>query len=82
MRSSLRLFDWPACAVGYIEGQNIVIEQRYAAGAYERLPGVVMELVQSNVNVIVVDGTAAWSGFAELTRQYATARYLPAVDHT
>jgi len=24
-------------AAGYVEGQNIVIEQRYAAGAYDRL---------------------------------------------
>jgi putative ABC transport system substrate-binding protein len=45
--------------LGYIEGQNIVIEQRYAAGAYDRLPVLVMELVHSNINVIVVDGTAA-----------------------
>jgi putative tryptophan/tyrosine transport system substrate-binding protein len=46
-------------AAGYIEGQNIVIEQRYAAGAYERRGGLAMELVRSNVDVIVVDGTAA-----------------------
>src|SRR6266702_6327386 len=46
-------------AAGYIEGKNIVIEQRYAAGAYERLSGLAMELVRSNVDVIVVDGTAA-----------------------
>jgi putative ABC transport system substrate-binding protein len=46
-------------AAGYIEGQNIMIEQRYAAGAYERLSGLAMELVRSNVDVIVVDGTAA-----------------------
>ena len=46
-------------AAGYIEGQNIVIEQRYAAGAYERLSGLARELVNSNVDVIVVDGTAA-----------------------
>ena len=46
-------------APGYTEGQNIVIEQRYAAGAYDRLPGLAMELVRSNVEVIVVDGTAA-----------------------
>ena len=46
-------------AAGYFEGQNIVIEQRYAAGAYERLSGLAMELVRSNVDVIVVDGTAA-----------------------
>jgi putative ABC transport system substrate-binding protein len=46
-------------AAGYVEGQNIVIEQRYAAGAYERLSDVAMELVRANVDVIVVDGTAA-----------------------
>jgi putative ABC transport system substrate-binding protein len=46
-------------AAGYIEGQNIVIEQRYAAGAYERLSSLAIELVRSNVDVIVVDGSAA-----------------------
>jgi len=46
-------------AAGYVEGQTIVIEQRYAAGAYERLSGLARELVRSNVDVIVVDGTAA-----------------------
>jgi len=46
-------------AAGYIQGQNIAIEQRYAAGAYERLRGLATELVRSSVDVIVVDGTAA-----------------------
>ena len=46
-------------AAGYIEGQNIAIEQRYADGSYERLSGLATELVRSNVDVIVVDGTAA-----------------------
>ena len=46
-------------AAGYVEGQNLVIEQRYAAGAYERLSDLAMEFVRSNVDVIVVDGTAA-----------------------
>jgi putative tryptophan/tyrosine transport system substrate-binding protein len=36
-----------------------VIEQRYAAGAYERLSSLAMDLVRANVDVIVVDGTAA-----------------------
>jgi ABC-type uncharacterized transport system substrate-binding protein len=44
---------------GYIEGQNIVIEQRYAAGEYDQLRQLAMELVRSKVDVIVVDGTAA-----------------------
>jgi ABC-type uncharacterized transport system substrate-binding protein len=46
-------------AAGYVEGQNTVIEQRYAAGAYDRLNALAMELVRENVDVIVVDGTAA-----------------------
>jgi putative tryptophan/tyrosine transport system substrate-binding protein len=46
-------------AAGYIDCQNIVIEQRYAAGAYDRLRGLATELVRSNLDVIVVDGTAA-----------------------
>jgi putative tryptophan/tyrosine transport system substrate-binding protein len=46
-------------AAGYVEGQNIVIEQRYAAGAYDRLGDLAAELVRANVDVIVVDGTAA-----------------------
>jgi putative tryptophan/tyrosine transport system substrate-binding protein len=46
-------------ARGYVEGQNILIEQRYAAGAYDRLSELATELVRANVEVIVVDGTAA-----------------------
>jgi putative tryptophan/tyrosine transport system substrate-binding protein len=46
-------------AAGYIEGRNLLIEQRYAAGAYERLSGLAAELVRANVDVIVVDGTVA-----------------------
>jgi putative tryptophan/tyrosine transport system substrate-binding protein len=46
-------------AAGYSEGRNVVIEQRYAAGAYDRLHELALELVRSKVDVIVVDGTAA-----------------------
>jgi putative tryptophan/tyrosine transport system substrate-binding protein len=46
-------------AAGYVEGENLLIEQRYAAGAYERLSGLAAQLVHSNVDIIVVDGTAA-----------------------
>jgi putative ABC transport system substrate-binding protein len=45
-------------ALGYVEGQNIVIEQRYAAGALQRLGPLAEELVRLNVDVIVVDGSA------------------------
>lgn len=43
--------------LGYSETQNVVIEQRYAHGAVERLPGLAAELVRLNLDVILVDGT-------------------------
>jgi putative tryptophan/tyrosine transport system substrate-binding protein len=55
-------------AAGYVESQNIVIEQRYAAGAYERLSGLASELVRANVDIIVVDGTAAAKACKDVTR--------------
>jgi ABC-type uncharacterized transport system substrate-binding protein len=39
--------------LGYIEGQNVVIEPRYAAGRTERLPGLAAELVRLKVDVLV-----------------------------
>ena len=54
-------------AAGYVEDKNIVIEQRYAGGAYERLSELAAELVRSNVDVIVVDGTAAAKAAKEAT---------------
>jgi len=39
--------------LGYVEGKNIVIEYRYAEGKSERLPDLVAELVQLNVDIIV-----------------------------
>src|SRR6516165_6571462 len=46
-------------AHGYIEGQNIVIEQRYAAGAYDRLGELAAQLVRLEMDVIAVDGSPA-----------------------
>jgi putative ABC transport system substrate-binding protein len=45
-------------ANGYVEGQTIVIEQRYADGAFDRLGDLAAELVRLNLDVIVVDGSA------------------------
>jgi putative ABC transport system substrate-binding protein len=43
--------------LGYVEGQNIVIEYRYADGKLEQLPQFAAELVRLNVEVIVTSGT-------------------------
>jgi len=46
-------------AFGYVEGSNFVIAQRYASGKSERLPGLVADLVATNVDVIVTIGNVA-----------------------
>jgi putative ABC transport system substrate-binding protein len=46
-------------ALGYVEGQNLVMEYRAAAGHYERLPALAAELVQLKADVIVTQGTPA-----------------------
>ncbi|HWN16810.1 MAG TPA: ABC transporter substrate-binding protein, partial [Candidatus Dormibacteraeota bacterium] len=45
--------------LGYMEGQNIAIESRWAEGNYDRLPGLAAELVRLKVDVIVTYGTPA-----------------------
>jgi putative ABC transport system substrate-binding protein len=42
---------------GYVEGQNVRIEFRYAEDRYERLPALAEELVRLQVAVIVAGGT-------------------------
>ena len=42
--------------LGYVEGQNLVIDERYADGDAARLPDLARELVQLKVQVLVVDG--------------------------
>ena len=51
--------------LGYVEGRNVAHEARFAEGNMDRLPGLVAELVQLNVDVIVAQGGLA----AEAARQ-------------
>lgn len=44
-------------ALGYVEGHNIHVETRFAEGRPERLPGLIDEVIRSNIDVLVVGAT-------------------------
>jgi len=45
--------------LGYVEGENLMIEWRFANGNVERLPGLVAELIRLKVDAIVTSSTPA-----------------------
>jgi putative ABC transport system substrate-binding protein len=53
--------------LGYVEGQSIALEYRYAEGKVERLPVLAAELVRLHVDVILGDG-----GVGARAAQHAT----------
>jgi putative ABC transport system substrate-binding protein len=57
--SGLDAFRLRLGELGYVEGQNLLIEYRNAEGSAERLPELAAELVRLNVDVIVTFGTQA-----------------------
>jgi putative ABC transport system substrate-binding protein len=44
---------------GFVEGQNVAIEYRFASGQYDRLPGLAAELMEKKVAVIATFGENA-----------------------
>ena len=45
---------------GYVDGQNVTIEFRWAEGHYDRLPGMAADLVRRKVAVLVEVHQASW----------------------
>jgi putative tryptophan/tyrosine transport system substrate-binding protein len=56
--------------VGYTEGRNVVIENSWAYGQYDRFPALATELVRREVNLIFVVGGG---GLATKAAQAATS---------
>ncbi len=63
--------------LGYSEGKNIVIEERYAAGRRKRLPDLAAELVGLDVDVMVTNGGTATRMADRATRR--VDRAIPVV---
>jgi putative tryptophan/tyrosine transport system substrate-binding protein len=62
--------------LGYVVGRNLVLEERYANGNPERVPGLIAELLALNVDVLLTPGTSI-----TLAAQRATST-LPIVSVT
>ena len=58
-RPHLAIFRARLAEQGYVEGKNLVIEQRFADCHYERMPRLAAELVQIPVDVMFTIGTRA-----------------------
>jgi putative ABC transport system substrate-binding protein len=66
-----RLFEAFRAALaelGYVEGKNIAIEVRWAAGKYERLPSLAAELVRLRPDVIVTAAVPAIQAVMDATK--------------
>ncbi len=58
-RARVEAFRLGLRGLGWVEGQTIAIDYRWAEGRYERLPGLAEELVRLKIDVIVTQGVVA-----------------------
>jgi putative tryptophan/tyrosine transport system substrate-binding protein len=55
-------------SLGYVEGRNIVLQERWSEGKSDRLPSLAAELVRLNIDVIVAASTPAARAARQATK--------------
>jgi putative ABC transport system substrate-binding protein len=63
--------------LGWVEGQNLVIEYRWADGKIERLPDLAVELVRQKVELIVAPAGICGAGGKEGDEQHSHRHDVP-----
>ena len=81
---NLEIFRERLAELGYIEGKNLIIEQRFADCSYDRIQGLATELARLPVDVLFSMGTRAARIVAETvktTRSLSTRVIHSSMSH-